>query len=218
MKPSPFERVLSLKERKEHFALLCSHKSQIIVKSTTNEVGVFTPTMVDKNGDLLGYFRPKSPWKRELNTVNALFYKKSDRYFIKTKLQKLRSQWKLQMSSEFFKLNRRNAFRVQIPTRMDLYFVIGSIRNIEFKKRVRIREISSQGARIEWPFETSPQKNSILRGYIDWGKVRNFEIEAQLIHQPDKEQWGVKFVNMDSVTHNRLKLLCVEVQQILFLG
>ena len=212
MAKEPFERVFSLIERKKLLTKVAHEKKKIILKNTDGEVFEFFPAYIDpKSFDITGLVTGLDPKKKE--KVVAMFYVDKDRYFMTTVLQKNENHWVLFSDQQFFKFNRRSAFRVEIPKDLEVSFFVNTVRNIELNRNVEMVEISATGAKILWVGETRLAKGTMLRGALQWGKGKVLPVEASVIHSPIKGAFGIRFINLNSILQNRLKMLVIEIQQ-----
>ncbi len=212
MSKEPFERVFSLIERKKLLAKVAHDKKKIVLKNTNGEVFEFLPAYLDpKSFDITGLVTGFEPQKKE--KVVAMFYVDKDRYFMTTIVQKQENHWVLFSDPQFFKFNRRSAFRVEIPNDLGVNFFVSTVRNIEINRTVEMVDISATGARILWIGETRLAKGTMLRGALQWGKGKVLPVEASVIHSPIKGAFGIRFINLNSILQNRLKMLVIEIQQ-----
>jgi c-di-GMP-binding flagellar brake protein YcgR len=212
MPKSPFERVFSLIERKKLLQRLVQARSRVLVRNSSNEMLEFRPIDIDASMNIKGEFSQSSP--KDFERVTVLFYVDRERYFFTTQVKKKGDAWILLNDPQLFKLNRRNAFRVRVPVSIELSFYVSTIRNIEFNRKVSVVEFSSSGARIHWPGEKRLSKGTQLKGYLQWGKGRVLPIEGSVVHSPEPGIYGVRFVNLNTISQNRLKMLSLELQQI----
>jgi hypothetical protein len=212
MAKSPFERVFSKVDRKRILQRAIKEKTKIFIKNSKNVMYPFHALMVDGDLNVYGTLDETTLEPREFEKVTALFYLDRERYFITTRFKKLEGYWTLLSDQEFYRLNRRTAFRIQIPEKYDLSFHVSAIRNIEINKKFRIFEISSAGARIFWDSNKRLAVSSVLKGSLQWGRGKILPIEASVVHQLNDGIFGVRFVHMSPNTANRLKILCLETQ------
>jgi hypothetical protein len=212
MAKEPFERVFSLIERKKLLNRVAKELKKITVKNSQSEVYEFQPIGIDPDTcDLFGNIVGFTPQDSE--KVVAMFYVDRDRYFMTTRLKRQYGYWVLLSDQQFFKFNRRAAFRVEVPNDIEVNFFISTIRNIEMNRSVPILDVSATGARIAWSGETRLAKGTILHGALQWGKGKVLPVDASVIHSPAKGTFGVRFINLNSITQNRLKMLVIEIQQ-----
>ncbi len=210
MAKSPFERIFSKVDRKKILQGAIKQKIQIFLKNSKNQLFQFRATHVDDSLDIHGYIEGPEP--RDFEKITALFYLNKERYFITTRAKKKDGVWSLLSDQQFYKLNRREAFRIQIPVSHDVTYYISTIRNIEINQQVRIIEISSGGARIHWRNPRRLSIGSVMKGSIQWGKGKLLPVDASVVHIMEEGIFGLKFVHMSPSTINRLKLLCLETQ------
>jgi hypothetical protein len=211
MAKAPFERVFSLIERKKLLKRVAADKTKIHIKSARNEVLEFKVQGLDEGFNLEGKIFGSQP--RDFEKVTALFYIEKDKYFLTTRLKQKGDSWVLLNDTNLYKLNRRTAFRVQVPTTMEMVLFITSIRNIEINKNVSVIEFSSGGARVHWYNDRKLSPGTPLKGVLQWGKGKVLPIDAVIMHSPAPGVFGLRFINLTNITMNRLKLLSLEVQQ-----
>lgn len=216
MAKAPFERVFSLIERKKLLRRVAKDNLKVLIKFANNQVGEFKVQSVDDQSNLTGII--VGPMPRDFEKTTALFYVDHDRYFLTTRIKKKGEQWVILNSAEFFKFNRRTAFRVRVPENLQLTYFIMSVRNIEVSKPVEVIDFSSGGARIKWFLEKKMSNGTPMKGVFQWGKGKVIPVEAVIVHCPQPGTYGIRFVNLTSVTVNRLKMLSVEIQQTVHFG
>jgi hypothetical protein len=186
-------------------------ETKILIKNSKQEVFEFLLQHLDESGNIEGQvLKPKF---RDLDTVTALFKIDSDRYFLTTRLKRKDGKWILLSSTHLYKFNRRSAFRVMVPLSLELIFLVQSIRNIEVNRKVKVLEFSSSGARVHWFNDKGVSKGTLIKGVLQWGRGKILPIEASLVHNSGEGICGLKFVNLNGVVQNRLKMLSIEIQQ-----
>ncbi len=212
MAKEPFERVFSLIERKKLLSRVAKEQKKIILKNTESDVFEFHPVVIDlKTNDLMGHIKGGHP--KPVEKVVAMFYVDKDRYFMTTLLKKMDGHSLLISDPQFFKFNRRSAFRVELSADLEVSFFINAIRNIEMNRTVNVVDVSATGARISWVGETRLTKGTILKGALQWGRGKVLPVDAMVIHSPIKGTFGLRFINLNTSIQNRLKMLVVEIQQ-----
>jgi len=211
MPKAPFERVFSLIERRKLLQRVAKDKAKILLKTAGNSVLEFRTFGIENGTDLDGIVVGGAI--KDFEKVTALFYVGVDRYFLTTRLKKKGELFLLLNDAQFYKFNRRNAFRVQVPASLDVSYFISTVRNIEINRRVPIIEFSSSGARIHWEGDRRLSKGTLMRGSLQWGKGKVLPVEGIVIHSPDKGIFALRFTNLSTVTINRLKMLSIEIQQ-----
>ena len=212
----PFERVASLIDRKKILEKSLSSRSKILIKTIDGKVGYYQPMYQFEDGALEGQSYEGMNFSGKEQKIITLMNIAKDRYFMNTTLSKTQHGWKLHNSSEFFMLNRRIGFRVSVPVDAGLQLKLTHVGGAAINRSISIVELSVSGTRIYLPEEVKFKKNVVLRGTIEWKKTRNLPIEIQLVHSIGEGIWGAKFINKDSLTSNRLKMLSVEIQQSIY--
>ena len=214
MPKAPFERIFSLVERKKILQRVVRDRIPVMLKVGS---GVFTlkPLSLDANFGVQGVCSEDS--LKDFEKVTALFYVDKDRYFLTTRLKKKDHIYTLLNDAQFFKLNRRNAFRIHLPPRLGVYFVTTSVRNIEVKRKMTVLEFSSGGAKLYWPNETKLAKGTILKGLLQWENGKILSLDCSVVHAPEAGIYGVRFVNLSTASQNRLKMLSIEFQRSIYL-
>lgn len=211
MPKAPFERVFSLIERKKILQRVAREKAKVLLKTSSNQISEFQAEDFEGTANLIGHLTSGS--LRDFEKVTALFYVGTDRYFLTTRIKKKDDYYVLLNDAQFFKFNRRTAFRVNVPLSLEMSFHVHSIRNIEVNKKVGLIEFSSGGARIYWPGDRKLSKGALIRGTIQWGSGKVLQVDALVVHSPTNGIYGIRFINLSVLTTNRLKLLSIEVQQ-----
>jgi hypothetical protein len=210
---SPFKKVPSMIERKKILGQSIGARSRILMKGSDGSLIFFEPMYQFSDGSLEGqiyeHYLKSNPHK-----VLVLVTIQKERYFLNTTMSRTEHGWKLNITSDFYVLNRRNGFRVAVPKSAGMKFQLSyASGTTKAHYSLPILEISVGGARIMIPPTLKVKKNSILRGTIEWQKTRNLQVEATVLHSPSTFVWGVKFTHTDTITANRLKMLAVEIQQ-----
>lgn len=210
MKKSPFERVYSLIDRKKLFQKVVDSKIKIHLKNKSGEIILMTATRIDSKADIFGHL-PANAF-RSGEKVTALFYVGGERYFLNTRVFNKNTEWILANDPQFFKFNRRNAFRIRVPKSQEISFHVSAIRNIEVHKKCEVLEFSTGGAKIHWNSLKPLAVNAFLKGVLQWGKGKILPLEATIVHNRGEGIYGIRWANLSAVTTNRLKLLSVELQ------
>lgn len=216
MAKSPFERVFSKIDRKRILQKVISDKIKVFLKNGKNQLFTFEAKSLDTQMNVSGRVGKEEP--RDFEKVTALFHIDKDRYFINTRIKRQKDGWMLLNDQQFYRLNRRMAYRIHIPASYDLTYHISTVRNIEINAKVQVLEISSGGARIHWLNGRRLSVGSVLQGSLQWGKGKILPIEASVVHVMADGIFGIRFVHMSPSTANRLKLLCLETQMELNTG
>lgn len=219
MPKSPFERIFSLTERRKILSKAVQDKSAVVVKSVSQKIAQLKVEAVDLNLSISG----KNPnlskiGFRDFEKVTILLYQNNDKYFINGKIKLNQDQWTLVIEPQFYRLNRRNSFRILLPEKIDLNFQINQIRNIEVNKQCRLLEFSTGGCRVVFPSEMKLSNGSIVKGFLQFGPGKILSINALVVHSPKPRVFGFKFINLNSVTLNRLKMQSIEIQQAIHFG
>ena len=217
MSKSPFERVFSLIDRRKLLQRVAKEKVSIVLKNEQDQVYIFKAQAIDKDFNLLGNIATAG--LKDSEKVTALFYVDKERYFLTTKLKrKEEKQFVLLNDTQFFKFNRRNAFRIVLDGKADMTLQVMTIRNIDIKKDIEVIEFSSGGARIRWTGQSRLSPGTIIKGILQWKRNKIIPVDASIVHNLGEGVYGVRFVNLSPILANRLKMLSVEVQQTIFLA
>jgi hypothetical protein len=140
----PFERILSLLDRKKILAKLLSEKSELYIKHLDGHLSLMKVRNINADGCIFGDWmtdKMNSP----LKSLVAFFYVSKERYFIKTDMQASGNSWALMPTTQFYRLNRRTHYRVEIPPSVVMTFYIQSLRDTEVGKAVRVLDFSAGG-------------------------------------------------------------------------
>lgn len=216
MPKAPFERIFSLTERKKILTKVAKDQIKIVIKNNKNMIFELKAESVDSAFNLCGQLGIKDIGPiRDFEKVTALFYLGNERYFLTTRIKFRGEQWILLNDQQFYKFNRRSAFRVSIPDDVDIIFQIFTVRNIEMNKSLSVIEFSSGGARLKSNSDIKFSPGTILKGSLQWNKGKVLPVDALIVHVQEKNFLGVKFINLTTSTQNRLKMLSVEIQQII---
>jgi hypothetical protein len=217
MSKSPFERVFSLIDRRKLLQRASKEKVSIVIKNEQQQVFILKATEIDANYNLLGFIN--NPAGKDLEKVTALFYVDKERYFLTTKLRRIENnQFILLNDTQFFKFNRRNAFRVVIEGKAEMTLQVATIRSIDVKREIEVLEFSSGGARIRWTGQSRLAVGTVIKGILQWKRNKIIPVDVSVVHNLGKGVYGVRFVNLSPILANRLKMLSVEVQQTIFLA
>ena len=210
MVKAPFERVFSLVDRRRLLQRVIKDKVKVLLKTPNGHVMEFKTKNLDEgfnlNGQIIG------GTLNDYEKITALFYVDKDRYFLRTRIKKKKEYFQILNDPQLYRLNRRTAFRTQVPASFDLSYYVQTIRNIEINKKMTVLEFSSSGARLFWRSSTKLSKGTLLKGYLQWGSGKTIPVDCAVIHSPEVGLYGIRFVNLSSITLNRLKMLSVEIQ------
>ncbi len=212
MVKSPFERIFSKIDRKKIFLGLIKSGQKIYLKTQSNQIIEFKPLATDEQLILHGEILKGLP--TDFDKVTALFYYNKERYFLVTRIKRSKDSWNLMSDHQFFRLNRRNAFRTNVPPSAELSLFVSTIRNIEILKKCQILELSSGGARVYWHITKRLAIGTPMKAIIQWGKDKMLPVDVVVVHQIDDEIYGLKFQHMGLTLQNRLKHLSIELQML----
>jgi hypothetical protein len=211
----PFERILSLVDRKKFFLKLVVDRSPVIVKFADGMLLSFRGLQVSKEGHLDGLANAKAMGSAKQRTVVVFFYSGRDRYFLNTKMVRMPTGiWRIMNSTDFYRLNRRESHRTVIPDSVSISLYVTSIAGHKARVQARVTDFSAMGARVRWASGQYINKGAIIRGSLIWLKGKEFPIYAAIKHRTKEGSVGIEFTNMDSVQANRLKILSIELQQL----
>jgi hypothetical protein len=217
MNKSPFERVFSLVDRRKLLQSVARNHVTVILKNERNQVYIFKAEKMDKEFNLQGTVPNHSG--NSVEKVTALFYIDKERYFLTTKLKMKEGKVCVLLNdTQFFKFNRRNAYRITLDGTVEMSLQILTIRNIDVKKNIRVIEFSSGGARVHWTGNNKLSVGTIIKGVLQWRKGKFVPIDASVVHNLGNGIYGVRFVNLTPSLVNRLKMLSIEVQQTIYLA
>ena len=214
MPKAPFERIFSLSERKKILTKVAKDNLKIVIKNSQSKVLEIKAEDIDSAFNLSGSL-PSAGNYKDFDKVTALFHLNNERYFLTTRLKIKDERWTLLNDPQFYRFNRRSAFRVYLPKDFNMIFQVASIRNIEMNKKANVLEFSTSGARLQVSGDIRFSTGATLKGSIQWGKDKVLPIDALVIHTPEKGIYGVRFINLTSSAVNRLKMLSIEIQQII---
>ena len=211
----PFERILSLLDRKRFFSQLVTGKGALILKINDGSLLSFRGLQVSKEGHLDGLLNEKAMKGAQQRVAVVFFYSGRDRYFLNTKVVKLPSGlWRILNSTDFYRLNRRDAHRTMVPESVAIYFSVSAISGIPVKLQVRVSDFSASGALIRWAGSQSLSKGDVLKGKLIWLKGKEVPLYANVLHRTRDGAFGIEFTRMDSLQANRLRILSIELQQL----
>lgn len=213
MEKSPFERVFSLVDRRKLLQRAAKEEIQIVLKNSSGKISEMKVQGYDKDFNLEGSVAGHP--LNDFDKVTALFQIDGDRYLLTTRVKKKLGYYLLLNDVQFFKFNRRAAFRIKVPTSLQLTYQIQSMRNIEINKKVSVIEFSSRGARFYMP-EGKLSKGAVMKGALEWGKGKTIPVDSVMVHSPEKGIYAVRFANLKAATENRLKMLSIEIQQTIY--
>jgi hypothetical protein len=216
MVKAPFERIFSFAERKKILHKIAKENLKVIIKGPQNKVLELKAEEIDSAFNLSGNLNENPNNFKDFEKVTALFHVDRERYFLTTRLKIKKDKWVLLDDQQFYKFNRRSAFRVDIPKKFPILFQVSSIRNIEVNKKAAVIEFSTTGARLQSTGDVRFSTGATLKGSLQWGKDKALLIDALVIHSPEKNIYGVRFINLNSATVNRLKMLSIEIQQTIY--
>ncbi len=202
-------------DRRKFFSKLVIDRAPVIVKFTDGKLLSFRGLQVSKEGHLDGLANAKAMGGAKQRTAVVFFYSGRDRYFLNTKMIKMPTGiWRVMNSTDFYRLNRREAHRTVIPDSVTISLYVTSIAGHKTRTQVRVTDFSALGARLRWPSGQYVNQGVMLRGNLIWLKGKEFPLYAVIKHRTKQGSVGIEFTNMDSVQANRLKILSIELQQL----
>jgi hypothetical protein len=209
----PFERILSLIDRKKIFLDIISQKIPVVIKLGDGKLISFRGINLTSEGHMEGLLNEKGVGPAKQRNVTVFFYLKKDRFFLNTKLLKNNLGWRILNATDFYKLNRRESYRIDVPDNLTINFQVTNAGGTPCNVTARVVEFSAGGARIRWPGNPIIKRGHILKGTWIWMKGKQFSVNALVKHQPVQGIFGLEFIEMDAVQMNRMKVLSIELQQ-----
>lgn len=213
---NPFERIISLVDRRKAFAQLVLKKSPIVLKLNDGALASFRGLEVSREGaNLDGLANEKAFGGAKQRTVIAFFYSGRDRYFLRTKVVKLPSGlWRLMNSTEFFRLNRRDAHRSVVPDNLNIYLSVSSLDGVQSKSLLRVTDFSASGLKVRWVGRMPPEKGTLLRGHLIWFKGKEFSLHGKVKHRTKEGSVGIEFIDLNTMQASRFRILSIELQHL----
>jgi hypothetical protein len=109
--------------------------------------------------------------------------------------------------------------RTVIPEGISISLYITSLAGISCKVQCRVTDFSAGGARIRWTAGLVLSRGLAVKGTLIWLKGKEIPIQAVVKHRTKEGTFGIEFDHLDSVQTNRLKILSIEIQQLVnYLG
>lgn len=193
---------------------MLTDREPFVCKLADETVLHFLPRSITQESHLEGVLNKRLLDSAKTRNVTVMFHCGKDRYFLNTRIVRVPTGWRLKNCGDFYKLNRRGSFRVEVPASIQLGFNVISASGELCMTTARLVEFSAGGAQIRWPANASTiKKGSLLKGNLIWFRGRTVPVTAEVKHQMKPGIFGVSFLFSDSVQANRLKLMSVELQQ-----
>lgn len=193
---------------------MLTDRTPFICKFADGDVVHFLPRSITQESHLDGILSKRMMDSAKTRNITVMFHCGKDRYFLNTRLVRVPGGWRLKNCGDFYRLNRRGSFRVLIPASIQLSFNIISASDELCMTTARLVEFSAGGAQIRWPGNTQGiRKGSLLKGNLIWFRGKSVPVTAEVKHQMKPGIFGISFLFADSVQANRLKLMSIELQQ-----
>lgn len=211
MPKAPFERILSQIDRRKILQRKISLKENIVCKISDGTIVNFVPVLLHADSSVEGLVYVRDNVNVNGRNVTAMFRVDKDLYFITSKLLKKDSRWRLVNSAEFYLLNRRESFRIEVPPQLGLNLSVNTVNRDVFNVSSRIVDFSSGGLRLRWAGEPL-EVHDIVKGHLLWFRDKKVPVTLEVRHA-SKEHCGLQFINMDAVQVSRLRNMSIELQQ-----
>ncbi len=213
MTKSSFERILSLIDRRRILIEKVEAQSFFFCKSIDGVLFQFFHKSMSRDGHVDGIVKTKQMSKVKSKAILCLFHVGRDRYFLATKIVKLEDGYRLLNSAHFYKLNRREHYRIAVPKRSNIYIQLKSINRHPVKDKVPLLDFSAAGGRVDLSFFPDVVRETMIIGHLIWFKEKSIPIQAQIKHQNKKGVCGLRFIFTDSIMQSRFKMMSIELQQ-----
>lgn len=211
MSKAPFERILSQIDRRKILQRKIALKENILCKAVDGTVVVFVPIILHTDSSVEGLVHAPDKLNMNGRGVTAMFRVDKELYFISSRLFYKDGRWRLVNSAEFYLLNRRESFRIEVPANLGLSLSVSTVNKDTFNLITRIEDFSAGGLRLRW--SGSPlEVGDIVRGHLVWFRDKKVPVTLEIKHVA-KDHCGLQFINMDAVQTARLKSMSIELQQ-----
>lgn len=216
----PFERILSLVDRKKLFSRALSAQQPMACKFADQTLLFFQPKFITPEGHLEGDLNRSLPVSVKSRAAIVFFYVGRERFFINSKLIRTVIGWKLANCTDFYKLNRRESFRVETPDNIAISFHVTQVTGFDQQTSqkcnvtARVTEFSSGGAKVRWFGSPALSKGATIKGQLVWLRGKEIPLQAVVKHQTRDGLFGLQFLGLDSVQNARLRMLSIELQQL----
>jgi hypothetical protein len=221
-----FKKIGSSEKRNLLLALIES-KVEFVAKGEGVTLFKMTPQVLLREGNILvDLIPPLKPIKYEALVVNFNF--NNERYFFQ-------SRWTtgpevgslaLDVTSEFFLLQRRKSPRLEIPQNYVGFMNIYLYQNKTVFLEARLHDFGTGGCRLIFAKKTPVFiTGEPFQGFLKLGKKSPFDLKCEVRHvfsdqaQTSQGQiFGVQFIELTSLEQNRLLVIFMDLQRNLFLS
>ena len=148
IKKEPFERIRSIVERRRVFEHILKESGSITCKGSDDSLFLLKPVEILHDGTLIGTAAAidKLP-SRDVEVIGN-FSVQTERYFFRADLKVKSSLFRIPISCDVFKLQRRQSLRVALPPSFPIYLNVREISGKPCLIEGRIAVLSSGGMKI----------------------------------------------------------------------
>ncbi len=227
MEKEPFEKVRSLVERKKILESLVREKNQVVCKGTDESLFYFQPSSIIGSSAIVGTTKAITRIPKKNVEIVGNFVVDSDRFFFKGPLNVNGGIYQLPLTVAIFKLQRRIAVRVKVPSSYPIAINVYKVNEVSSLVATRVLDLSAGGVRIKVVEPKSARFNvgDQLSIAVHPSQGRVLELGAVIKHVLQagsgaraELHYGCEFVTSSTVTKNRLLALSLELQQKIIKG
>lgn len=221
-----FTRISDSSEKNRLFEDLAMSRSELHGKKPEPSADVFVLMAFNYNGSklnckLIGATTPLPP----SGELIATFFVGGEKYFIQTEFQASGDQVSLATSNHLFHLQRREDYRIRIPSSYKALLEIVSINSQTKKHSIPMTDLSGGGCRIQIDPKLIPLKvHDVLKGHLFLPDRDPISIIGSIRHTRMENQGrgpmtcGIQFTGLTEPLKNRIVAVVMDLYRELFIG
>lgn len=151
------------------------------------------------------------------------FFLGGEKYYFQGVAQVHSGKYSLPLPKELYHLQRRQNYRVKVPTSYQSYFNIVSVNGAPQTIVGQVADLSSQGCRVVYRMDNPMMKvGDKVVGHLVIGKRPPMELQGEVRHIKVDEgnkviqTFGIKFTPLQSIMENKLFAITLEIHKELF--
>jgi c-di-GMP-binding flagellar brake protein YcgR len=221
-----FTKISDPEQKNKIFKTLVADQGEVVAKLPEPMAEVFIAKAQDLTNKKLILKLIKTTIKDlESGPLILTFYANNEKYFLQTEYSVQHGDIYLSIETPIFHLQRREDYRIRIPTSSKAKFEITTVNKLKNKVPFTLLDLSGGGCKVQWnSYKLAIKVGDHLAGQLILPdrKPIVFEAKVQHLHENpiDKTNQigGIQFEGLSEVVKNRIVALVLDLYREFFSG
>ena len=216
---SYFRQINDIEDKKKILEDAIANQVTITAKGASDELFELRPILIRSTSYLLCEKVSKQV-NLSVDELICTFVLGHDKYFFKSRFNVDKNEVRLLLPMDFYLLQRRQNYRLILPSHFKASYEITSINQIRTHLEGRVVDLSSGGSRLEFMGPLTMKIGDILDGELSIQGRETLPIRAEVKHTKDSESakhsMGVQFLVENPKQNAYLFAVTLEIYRELF--